>query len=75
MILLEIERNLDRQIIRDRLLGEHQWNEFLYNPSPDEKDRTTKIFHSFYSKGRDAQKDGEIVSHVSIWLLSALYCI
>ncbi|KAJ3506377.1 hypothetical protein NLJ89_g6901 [Agrocybe chaxingu] len=55
MILLEIPKEFTDH---GRLLGEHRWGEFLKNPTDEERDRYTQVFHSFYSKVRDAQKDG-----------------
>jgi len=42
----------------ERLLGEHRWSEILREPDAEEKKRVSQVFHSFYAKGRDAQKDG-----------------
>jgi len=55
MILLEISRLFTEH---GSLLGEHRWKEILKNPDSLEKNSVTKVFHSFYAKGRDAQKDG-----------------
>ena len=55
MVLLEIDKNYTHN---DRLLGEHRWQEFLKNPSKEEKDRVSQIFHCLYTTGREAQKDG-----------------
>jgi hypothetical protein len=55
MVLLEIDKTYPHN---DRLLGEHKWSEFLRNPSEEEKGRVSQIFHSFYTTGREAQKDG-----------------
>lgn len=54
MVLIEVQRDFPP----DRVLGEHRWSEFLLNPSDEEQGRVTQIFHSLYSNGRDAQKDG-----------------
>ncbi len=55
MMLLEVAREFEDSA---SLLGEHRWSEFLKDPTIDEKGRSTKVFHSFYSRGREAQKDG-----------------
>ncbi|KAF8972766.1 hypothetical protein BDZ97DRAFT_856108 [Flammula alnicola] len=55
MILLEVSKAFTDH---GRLLGEHRWSEFLKDPTEEEKPRVTQVFHSFYAKGRDAQKDG-----------------
>lgn len=68
MILAEIERTFDPQIIKERFLGEHKWSEFLLKPSEEEKNRVTQIFYSFYASHRDAQKDGKysFTNHIMI---------
>ena len=55
MILLEIDKKYPHN---ERLLGEHRWSEFLKNPHEEENGKVTQVFHSLYSKGREAQKDG-----------------
>ncbi|KJA28270.1 hypothetical protein HYPSUDRAFT_811264 [Hypholoma sublateritium FD-334 SS-4] len=55
MMLLEVSKDFEDHA---SLLGEHRWSEFLKDPADDEKGRTTQVFHSFYARGRDAQKDG-----------------
>lgn len=55
MILLEVSRSFEDHA---KLLGEHRWNEFLQDPTEEEMVRFTQVFHSFYSRGREAQKDG-----------------
>ena len=55
MMLLEVSRDFEDYA---SLLGEHRWSEFLKDPTIDEKGRSTKVFHSFYTRGREAQKDG-----------------
>lgn len=55
MVLLEIDKKFPNNGL---LLGEHRWSEFLQNPSAEEDGRVTQIFHSLYSTGREAQKDG-----------------
>ncbi|KJA17583.1 hypothetical protein HYPSUDRAFT_57626 [Hypholoma sublateritium FD-334 SS-4] len=54
MILLEISRDFEDHA---SLLGEHRWSEFLKDPTDQEKGRVTQVFHSFYARGREAQKD------------------
>ena len=56
MVILEIERSYPDF---GGLLGEHKWNEFLKNPTDEEKDRLSQIFYCIYTSGRDAQKDGK----------------
>jgi hypothetical protein len=60
MVLLEIDKKYPHN---ERLLGEHRWSEFLRNPSEEEEDRVTQIFHSLYTTGRAAQKDGTRASN------------
>ena len=55
MILLEVSKTFTEH---ERLLGEHRWSEILTNPDEEEEKRVSQVFHSFYAKGRDAQKDG-----------------
>ena len=55
MILLEISKKFRDH---ERLLGEHRWSEMLTEPDNEQENRVSQIFHSFYAKGRDAQKDG-----------------
>ena len=55
MILLEVSKLFTEH---ERLLGEHRWSEILTNPDDEEENRVSRVFHSFYAKGRDAQKDG-----------------
>jgi hypothetical protein len=55
MILLEVSKEFTEH---ERLLGEHRWSEILTNPDDEEKNRVSQVFHSFYAKGREAQKDG-----------------
>lgn len=61
MILLEIDKKYPHN---ERLLGEHRWSEFLKKPNEEEEGKVTQVFHSLYSKGRDAQKDGWKRIHV-----------
>lgn len=56
MVLLEIDKKYPHN---RRLLGEHKWSEFLRNPSEEERERVSQIFHSLYTTGREAQKDGQ----------------
>lgn len=55
MILLEISKEFTEH---ERLLGEHRWSEILKEPDDEEKKSVSKVFHSVYAKGREAQKDG-----------------
>ena len=57
MILLEVSKMFTDH---ERLLGEHRWSELLKEPSDEEEKRVSRVFHSFYSKGREAQKDGTL---------------
>lgn len=55
MILLEVSKAFTKH---ERLLGEHRWSEMLKDPNREEKARVSRVFHSYYAKGREAQKDG-----------------
>ncbi|KDR80823.1 hypothetical protein GALMADRAFT_241280 [Galerina marginata CBS 339.88] len=55
MILLEISKAYTDH---GNFLGEHRWADMLKEPSDEEKQSVSQVFHSFYAKGRDAQKDG-----------------
>lgn len=59
MVLIEVDKKYPHN---ERLLGEHKWKEFLKNPTDEEKDRVTQIFHSLYTTGREAQKDGTVTT-------------
>ncbi|KAF9465210.1 hypothetical protein BDZ94DRAFT_1254801 [Collybia nuda] len=61
MVLLEIDKKYPHNGL---ILGEHRWSEFLRKPSPEEDGRVSQIFHSLYSTGREAQKDGWKRIHV-----------
>ncbi|KAG6897996.1 hypothetical protein C0992_007485 [Termitomyces sp. T32_za158] len=61
MVLIEVDKKYPHN---ERLLGEHRWKEFLKSPTDEEKDRVTQIFHSLYTTGRQAQKDGWKRIHV-----------
>ncbi|KAG6843893.1 hypothetical protein H0H87_011947 [Tephrocybe sp. NHM501043] len=61
MVLIEVDKKYPHN---QRLLGEHRWKEFLRQPTEEETDRVTQIFHSLYSTGREAQKDGWKRIHV-----------
>ena len=39
----------------EHLLGENRWSEMLKDPDEEEEKRVSRVFHSFYAKGRDAQ--------------------
>lgn len=56
MIIIEIMRNFSNF---DRLLGEHRWSEVFQNPTPENRERVSKIFYCKYSTGREVQKHGE----------------
>ncbi|KAF8815277.1 hypothetical protein BYT27DRAFT_7080449 [Phlegmacium glaucopus] len=46
-----------------------QDSEMLTEPGAEEKRRVTQVFYSFYSTGREAQKDGwKIIFVQSTWL-------
>ncbi|KAF8972767.1 hypothetical protein BDZ97DRAFT_1752620 [Flammula alnicola] len=65
MILLEVSKAFTDH---GRLLGEHRWSEFLKDSTEEENPRVTQVFHSFYAKGRDAQKDGwKVITVSSRW--------
>ncbi|KAG6886839.1 hypothetical protein C0995_003989 [Termitomyces sp. Mi166 len=67
MVLIEVDKKYP---YNERLLGEHRWKEFLRNPTDEEQDRVTQIFHSLYTTGREAQKDGTFPSgHFEIAVL------
>ncbi|KAF9474822.1 hypothetical protein BDN70DRAFT_295526 [Pholiota conissans] len=66
MILLEISKDFNDHGL---LLGEHRWSDFLKNPTPEEENKVTQVFHSFYARGRDAQKDGwKVIAVNARWL-------
>jgi hypothetical protein len=54
-VLLEVNRDYSHP---ERLLGEHRWREFLVNLTEEEAGRSSMVFYSTYSAGRQAQKDG-----------------
>jgi len=55
MVIIEVKRDFDGF---DRLLGEHKWNEFLKNPSPEEFEKKTRVYYCVYNSGRQVQKNG-----------------
>ena len=55
MVIVEIKRDFDGF---DRLLGEHKWSEFLSNPSAEEAEKVTRIYHCVFNSGRQVQKNG-----------------
>jgi hypothetical protein len=55
MVIIEIKRDFDDF---NRLLGEHRWNEFLKNPSAEERDKVTRVYYCVYNSGRQVQKNG-----------------
>ncbi|KAG6853064.1 hypothetical protein C0991_007134 [Blastosporella zonata] len=61
MVLIEVDKKYSHN---ERLLGEHRWEEFLRRPTQEETDKVTQIFHSLYTTGREAQKDGWKRIHV-----------
>ena len=64
MILLEVSKTF---VEHERLLGEHRWSEILKDPNEEEDKRVSRVFHSFYATGRDAQKDGS-------WIPTLTFC-
>lgn len=55
MVVAEVSKEFKQF---DKLLGEHRWGEFLREPSPEERDRKTKVYNSTYTNSRALQKDG-----------------
>lgn len=55
MVIIEVKRDYDGF---DHLIGEHRWNEFLRNPSDEEKEKVTRVYHCVYNSGRQVQKNG-----------------
>jgi len=56
MVILEIEKSYKGF---DSLLGEHRWNEFLSNPSDEERNCVSQVFYCLYKTDREVQKDGK----------------
>ncbi|KAF7977947.1 hypothetical protein HWV62_11802 [Athelia sp. TMB] len=48
MVIIEVKRDWDGF---DRLLGEHKWDEFLRNPSPEEDTKLTQVFYCRWNTG------------------------
>jgi hypothetical protein len=55
MVILEIERRFPGI---DNLLGEHRWNDFLRNPTAEERNKTSQVFYCLHKSDREVQKDG-----------------
>jgi len=55
MVLIEVSKSFTDH---GRLLGEHHWVDVLKNPTDEEKQGSSRIFHCFYNAYREAQKDG-----------------
>lgn len=56
MIIIEVDRDFDRF---DSLLGLHDWESFLKQPTEEDKGKASKIFWCLYNTGRLVQKNGE----------------
>ena len=57
MVIIEVDRYFDRF---DSLLGMHLWSKFLKDPTPQDMDKSSKIFWCHYNSGRLVQKNGEL---------------
>ena len=55
MVIIEVDRDYDQF---DMLLGKHEWSEFLWKPSREEEDKSSKVFWCHYNSGRLVQKHG-----------------
>ncbi|THH16700.1 hypothetical protein EUX98_g9257 [Antrodiella citrinella] len=61
MVIVEIARSFGGW---DSLLGEHKWNEFLRNPTPDERDRVSQIFYCTLASGQEVRDHGWLCKDV-----------
>jgi hypothetical protein len=68
MVIIEVKRDFDGF---DRLLGEHKWNEFLRNPSKEEREKVTRVYYCVYNSGRQVQKNGAFV--VASWFSQPIH--
>lgn len=73
MVLIEIQRNLSLDVVSNKLLGKHDWKDFLLNPSPEEAERFSRIYYSTYSSGREAQKDGELQARPNSSIVDVIF--
>jgi hypothetical protein len=55
MVIIEVDRDFERF---DSLLGQHSWSKFLKNPTPEDMDKSSKIFYCRFNTGRLVQKNG-----------------
>ncbi|KAI0253686.1 hypothetical protein BJV78DRAFT_1122716 [Lactifluus subvellereus] len=55
MVVVEVDRDFDKF---DNLLGMHSWAKVLLNPTPEESDKSSKVFWCTYNSGRLVQKHG-----------------
>ncbi len=56
MVIIEVNRNFTDM---DKLLGRHNWADFLKNPSDEEKERYSSIFHCTMNSVREVSKTGQ----------------
>ncbi|KAK0465513.1 uncharacterized protein EV420DRAFT_963514 [Desarmillaria tabescens] len=56
MVIVEIEKNNAKG--KASFLGEHRWKEFLLAPTPEERERVTRVFPCFHTNNRSVVKDG-----------------
>jgi hypothetical protein len=56
MVVAEVSKTFSQF---EKVLGEHRWGEFLREPSPEERDKKTKVYYSTYTNSRALQKDGK----------------
>lgn len=55
MVIIEVDR--DFEPFR-KLLGKHEWSEFLQRPKEEEAGKASKVFWCHYNSGRMVQKNG-----------------
>lgn len=60
MVIIEVNRSFQQL---DRLLGQHKWEEFLQNPTEEEKERYSSIFFCTKNTVREVSKAGEPIPH------------
>ncbi|KAG7452167.1 uncharacterized protein BT62DRAFT_287146 [Guyanagaster necrorhizus] len=56
MVIVEVEKNNTKG--KASFLGEHRWKELLLAPTPEERDRVTRVFPCFHTNNRSVVKDG-----------------